>query len=127
MSKYGAVIDAARNPLNQQDGNTENQITGNTENQNTGKNYNQITGKPDNQITSTSEAGAVQSKPASKAGQEQTAMTATADKGEEVNLSIKVPKSLRRHWSSEAKRQDTSVTAVIIESLKARFGEPTEH
>ena len=42
----------------------------------------------------------------------------------EVNLSIKVPRALRRHWVSEAKRQDTSLTAAIIEALKARFGEP---
>ena len=42
----------------------------------------------------------------------------------DVNLSIKVPKSLRRHWAAEAKRQDTTVTAAIIEALKARFGEP---
>ncbi len=32
----------------------------------------------------------------------------------EVNLSIKVPRALRRHWVSEAKRQDTSLTAAII-------------
>ena len=43
----------------------------------------------------------------------------------EVNLSIKVPKALRRHWVAEAKRQDTSLTAAIMEALKARFGEPT--
>ena len=49
-----------------------------------------------------------------------------AEKGEEVNLSIKVPKKLRRHWVSEAKRQDTTLTAVIIEALKDRFGEAQE-
>lgn len=43
---------------------------------------------------------------------------------EEVNLSIKVPKHLRRHWVSEAKRQGTSLTAVIIQGLKERFGDP---
>jgi hypothetical protein len=42
----------------------------------------------------------------------------------EVNLSIKVPKALRRHWVAEAKRHDTTVTAAIIEALKAKFGEP---
>ncbi len=41
-----------------------------------------------------------------------------------VNLSIKVPKALRRHWSIEAKRQDTSLTAAITEALNARFGTP---
>lgn len=43
---------------------------------------------------------------------------------EEVNLSIKVAKSRRQHWAAEAKRQGTSLTAVITEALSARFGEP---
>ena len=43
---------------------------------------------------------------------------------EAVNLTIKVPKTLRRHWLIEAKRQDTSLTAAITEALNARFGEP---
>ena len=43
-------------------------------------------------------------------------------KEKEVNLSIKVPESKRRHWVSEAKKQGTSLTAVIIESLNNRFG-----
>lgn len=42
----------------------------------------------------------------------------------QVNLSIKVSESLRRHWVSEAKRQGTSLTAEIIEALKNRFGLP---
>jgi ABC-type transporter MlaC component len=42
----------------------------------------------------------------------------------DVNLSIKVSESKRRHWVSEAKKQGTSLTAVIIESLNKRFGEP---
>lgn len=41
-----------------------------------------------------------------------------------VNLSIKVPKSRRQHWAAEAKRQGTTLTAVITEALNARFGEP---
>jgi predicted HicB family RNase H-like nuclease len=48
----------------------------------------------------------------------------TEPKEPEVNLSIKVPRALRRHWVAEAKRQDTSLTAAITEALKARFGEP---
>jgi len=43
---------------------------------------------------------------------------------ESVNLSVKVPASLRRHWVAEAKRQGISVTSVIIESLNKKFGEP---
>ena len=41
---------------------------------------------------------------------------------EMVNLSIRVPKRLRMHWVAEAKRHDTSITAVITEALNARFG-----
>lgn len=43
---------------------------------------------------------------------------------EEVNLSIKVAKSLRQHWAAEAKRQGTTLKAAITESLNAKFGEP---
>jgi predicted HicB family RNase H-like nuclease len=55
-------------------------------------------------------------KPESQQGKEQEP---------DVNLSIKVPLSLRRHWASEAKRQGTSLTAVITEALRQRFGEPS--
>ena len=41
-----------------------------------------------------------------------------------MNLTIKVTKNLRRHWLIEARRQDTSLTAAIIEALNARFGAP---
>lgn len=41
---------------------------------------------------------------------------------EMVNLSIRVPKRLRMHWVAEAKRHDTSITAVITEALNAKFG-----
>lgn len=44
--------------------------------------------------------------------------------GEDVNLSIKVPKSRRQHWAAEAKRQGVTLTAAITEALNARFGEP---
>ena len=52
--------------------------------------------------------------------------SATREKPKEVNLSIKVSESLRRHWAAEAKRQGISVTSVIIEALTARFGIPPE-
>jgi hypothetical protein len=41
-----------------------------------------------------------------------------------VNLSIKVSVSRRRHWAAEAKRQGTTLTAVITSALSERFGEP---
>ncbi len=69
------------------------------------KTENQETKKPDNQITNQPEAT-----------EESTEL--------EVNLCVKVPVSLRRHWSAEAKRTGVTMTSVIIEALKARFGEP---
>lgn len=79
MSKYGDVIQKAREQANQE------------------------TGKPENQSSGL-----------------------PVEKEEEVNLSIKVPKRLRRHWVSEAKRRDTTVTAAIIAALKEKFGEPDD-
>jgi len=43
---------------------------------------------------------------------------------QEVNLCVKVPISLQRHWSAEAKRTGVTMTTVIVEALKAKFGEP---
>ena len=42
----------------------------------------------------------------------------------DVNLSIKVAATRRRHWAAEAKRQGITLTAAITEALVARFGEP---
>ena len=61
-------------------------------------------------------------KEARKPESQNTSIPEEAEPG--VNLSIKVSKSLRRHWVSEAKRQDTTLTAAIIEALTARFGKP---
>jgi hypothetical protein len=69
------------------------------------KTENQETKKPDNQISNQPEAT-----------EESTEL--------EVNLCVKVPVSLRRHWSAEAKRTGVTMTSVIIEALKALFGEP---
>jgi hypothetical protein len=43
---------------------------------------------------------------------------------EMVNLCVKVPKRLRSHWAAEAKRHDVTMTDVMVEALKARFGMP---
>jgi predicted HicB family RNase H-like nuclease len=65
----------------------------------------QNAGKPENQ----------------KEGQESVLVV---EKEKDVNLSIKVPEPLRRHWVSEAKRQGTSLTAAITEALIEKFGKP---
>lgn len=70
--------------------------------------------KPENQKTS-------QTAPTDQTGETTEEAAATEP---EVNLCVKVPVSLRRHWSAEAKRQGTTMTSVIVEALKAKFGEP---
>lgn len=59
---------------------------------------NQLFGEPENQITSEPE----------------------------VNLCVKVPKSLRHHWAVEAKRTGVTMTSVIIEALTRKFGLPED-
>ncbi len=44
----------------------------------------------------------------------------------EVDLDVKVSLSLQRYWEAEAKRTGITITSVIIEALKARFGEPNQ-
>lgn len=46
-------------------------------------------------------------------------------KEEDVNLTVKVPKSRRMHWAAEAKRSGVTLTEVICEALSKRFGEPS--
>ena len=79
-----------------------------TEDKNTSKPNSQKTKQPENQINVTDDA------------QE----TPEPEPEPAVNLCVKVPVSLRRHWSAEAKRQGTTMTAVIIEALNAKFGRP---
>ena len=43
---------------------------------------------------------------------------------EYVNLTIKVPKDHRQHWVAEAKREGTSMVAIIQEALEKRYGLP---
>jgi hypothetical protein len=42
-----------------------------------------------------------------------------------VNLTIRVRKSQRAHWSAEAKRKSLTITDAITDALNQRFGEPT--
>ncbi|NET08553.1 MAG: hypothetical protein F6K09_01590 [Merismopedia sp. SIO2A8] len=65
-------------------------------------------------------------KQARKPDNQKTSSPETTDNAAEpeVNLCVKVPISLRRHWSAEAKRTGVTMTQVIVSALKARFGEP---
>ena len=96
MSKFGAIIEQAKsqNAVKPEDKKTRKPESGKAI-------------KPENQITR---------KP------EKKVVPKSVDR--DVNLSIKVPESRRRHWVSEAKRRGTSLTAVIVESLSKQFGEP---
>jgi hypothetical protein len=60
-------------------------------------------------------------KPASK--KKRTLVKQLDDK--DVNLSIKVLESRRRHWAAEAKRRGVTLTEVICEALSKKFGEPS--
>jgi len=95
MSKFGAIIEKAKS-----EGIEE------PENKQTRKTVSQNTGLPENQKTSL------------KAVPEPVA------KGREVNLSIKVPEVLRRHWVSEAKKEGSTITADITEALNRKYGKP---
>ena len=111
-SKYGDLIRKAREtdsqdvtePENQSAVKPDNQISsqpveqteGDAENQNTIQQENQPAVEPDNQI----------------------------EREREVNLCVKVPESLRRHWAAESKRHGITMTEVIIQALKERFGSP---
>ncbi len=69
------------------------------------KQENQQAEKPDNQVSRQPEATDEAAEP-------------------EVNLCVKVPVSLRRHWAAESKRTGITMTSVIIEALTAQFGKP---
>ena len=96
MSKFGAIIEQAKS---QNAGKPEHQKDVKQENHISRKPVSKNTGKPEN-------------KSVAKASER------------DVNLSIKVPESRRRHWVPEAKRRGASLTAVIVESLSKQFGEP---
>jgi hypothetical protein len=100
--RYGDLIKKAREPENQNANLPENQNANLLETQNTGLPESQNTGLPESQNTGLPEN---QNEP-------------------EVNLCVKVPKSLRQHWAAEAKRQGTTMTAVIMAALSDRFGKP---
>jgi len=45
-------------------------------------------------------------------------------KERQVNLCVKVPESLRKHWAIQAKIQDITMTDVMVEALTQKFGLP---
>lgn len=108
MAKYGDLIRKARETETQETSEPDNQLSVKPDNQNSeegslqkfSKVDDQLSGKPDDQIAEKSER--------------------------EVNLCVKVPESLRRHWAAEAKRHGITMTEVMTEALTQRFGKPDD-
>lgn len=122
-SKYGDLIRQARKQENQKTGKPDSQ----KESENVSQPFeqidsqtaipteNQLAKKPDDQLTI---------KPDSQKAEKQVNQNITRQPEPEVNLCVKVPKSLRQHWAAEAKREGTTMTSVIVEALKEKFGMP---
>lgn len=110
MAKYGDLIRKAREGEDQGGNELDNQLTV----------------KPDNPINDQNLEKPRDSAP----GQAINQMAAKSDiqtakqPEREVNLCVKVPESLRRHWAAEAKRQGITMTEVMTEALTQRFGKP---
>ncbi|MEA5451818.1 hypothetical protein VB780_24795 [Leptolyngbya sp. CCNP1308] len=75
----------------------------------------QIASKPDSQQTS-------------KTDNQTAGLLEISDlvKEKQVNLCVKVPESLRRHWAIQAKIQDITMTDVMVEALTQKFGLPDD-
>lgn len=50
----------------------------------------------------------------------------TAEPIEFAGLNMRVPRKHRLHWSIEAKKQNTTLTAAVTQALNERFGEPQD-
>lgn len=100
----------ARKPGSQKTSKSDNQLTRELDNQEISTPKNQATIKPEGQLTSKEE--------------NQITRQPEAPQEKEVNLCVKVPQSLRRHWAAESKRQGITMTEVIVQALSDRFGTP---
>jgi len=138
--KYGALIQQARagsqpsgKPEDQKarsgdqtDGFPDDQITSEPGNQADGLPENQIARKPETQgATPMQKPRQAENHFSGKPGNQKNGSLANQmEREREVNLTVKVPESLRRHWAAEAKRQGITMTQVITEALLERFGQP---
>ncbi len=111
--RYGALIKQAKQapPDDQNARQPKNQVHGEPDNQMPGQTDNQIDRKPDNQMPGQTD-NQIDRKPAPDEKQ--------------VNLCVKVPESLRRHWAIQAKIQGVTMTAVMVEALTQKFGLPDD-
>jgi hypothetical protein len=111
--RYGALIKQAKQapPDDQNARQPKNQVHGEPDNQMPGQEDNQIDRKPDNQMPG---------QPDNQIGRK------PAPDEKQVNLCVKVPESLRRHWAIQAKIQGVTMTAVMVEALTQKFGLPDD-
>lgn len=118
VGKYGAMIKAARKPESQNTGkpDLEEEETKESDNSDVPLRTNAQARIPESQNTG---------KPVEQKSGNPDVIQEATEREVEVNLSIKVPKRLRRHWVAEAKRRDSSLTAIIIGYLKEELGEPS--
>ena len=106
MGKYSDIVKSKS-----QAGKPENQKTVNTESNKTGNVESSKSGKPENIITSNTEN--------IKTSEPENQKTESEDM---VNLSIKVPRRLRQKWVAESRLRGTTLTAIILDYLKAELG-----
>ena len=118
--KYGDLIRQARQQENQNTSKPDNQKISEPTELETKIPDNQNTSKPDNQKIS--EPTELETKIPDNQNTSKPDNQKISEP--EVNLCVKVPRSLRQHWAAEAKRKGTTMTAVIIEALTAKFGKP---
>ncbi|MBD2341667.1 hypothetical protein H6G64_32525 [Calothrix sp. FACHB-156] len=130
MSKYGDLIKKVReiepedqetiNPEDQKAINTEDQETINPEDQKAIKPETQKTKNPENHKPRRPETQKTINPEDQKFGLQEQEL----EQEQMVNLCVKVPISQRRYWMSKAKEQGITVTSVILEALKEKFGLP---
>jgi hypothetical protein len=114
-SKYGDLIREARKQENQEGRIPDSQEPPTGIPQVRNQTDPQVSAKPENQIAS---------QIVNQKTKKQDNQKLIQPPEPEVNLCVKVPKSLRQHWAAEAKREGITMTAVIVEALKAKFGIP---
>lgn len=146
MSKYGDLIKKVRetepenqktiNPEDKESINTEDQKAINPENQEAIKPEDQKAIKPETQKTKNPENQKTRNPKDQKPKRPENQKTIKPEdqkfglqeqeleQEQMVNLCVKVPISQRRYWMSKAKEQGITVTSVILEALKEKFGLP---
>lgn len=122
MAKYGDLIRKAREGENQKSNEPDDQaneqsivISKETEPDD------QISIKPDDQPKVISQENKLNNQISVKPDDQMNQLPER-----EVNLCVKVPHSLRRHWAAEAKRNGITMTEVMTEALIQKFGKPDD-